>query len=407
MKVLHFLIGVQLKDGGVARAVLDNCRVLAEQGHHVVLATKDDTDVPGDWPRAAGFDDAQGRPVVVRLRERGPATAVGRIRTQLGHGDLATMESLIRDADVLHVHGPWEPDNTRLARMARSARTPYVLTPHGMLDDWSMGQRSLKKRIAMKAYASQTLREASIVQCTASAEVDQARKWIGHDRIRIIPYIMDLSPYTALPSRDDARRMIDEPDDGVPLILFLSRIHYKKQPEVLIRALHLLAQQGVACRVNFAGTGDERYVQELKQAVQALGLSDRVRWMGMVTGDKKIATYRAAAVFALPTSQENFGLVYPEALACGTPVIATKGVDIWPELEKSGGATIADATPSAFADAIGQMITDRARAQAMGEAGRAWVHEALDGNRTAREFERLYEQAIDAGRTQSSPRPGT
>lgn len=392
MKILHFLEGVRLKDGGVARAVLDNCAVLAERGHQVILATKDDLDVPADWPRAQEFA-ANALPVVVLLREPGPSSGIARLRTRIGPGDFQHLQNLTAQADVLHVHGPWEPDNTRLARAAKACGTPYILTPHGMLDDWSMSQRATKKRIALAIYARRTLRDAAYVQCTASGEVEQARKWIGHDRMQIIPCTMDLSPYNDLPARDDARRMIDEPEDAVPLVLFLSRLHYKKQPEVLLRALALLLQRGISCRVNFAGTGDEAYIDSLKALAKQLGVEPHVRWMGMVTGERKLAAYRAARVFALPTSQENFGLVYPEALACATPAIATKGVDIWPELESSGGAVIAPATPEAFADAIAGFIADPPRAEQMGQAGRAWVLDALDGRRTADRFVALYEQA--------------
>ncbi len=398
MKILHFLEGVRLKDGGVARAVLDNCAVIAERGHQVILATKDDTDVPEQWKRSSDFDNNSAFPVIVVLRDPGPTSWIGRLRTRLSSADMARMQKLLNKADVLHVHGPWEPDNTRLARAAHRSGTPYIVTPHGMLDDWCMSQRGLKKRLALKVYASRTLAEAALVQCTASGEVEQARKWIGHDRIQIIPCVMVLSPYQTLPPRTEVRRLIDEPEDGIPLVLYLSRIHYKKQPEVLLRAIALLATRGQSCRLNIAGTGEASYLDSLKRLANTLGIQNQVRWMGMVTGEKKIAAYCAATVYALPTSQENFGLVYPESLACGTPVIATKGVDIWPELESSGGAIIAPATPEAFADAIGSLLRDPDRALTMGESGRQWVFQALDGRNTADRIIDLYEQASSSAR---------
>ena len=54
-------------------------------------------------------------------------------------------------------------------------------------------------------------------------------------------------------------------------------------------------------------------------------LRDRVIFLGLIKGQQKISLYQAADVFVLPTRHENFGLVLAEAMACGTPVVTTRG----------------------------------------------------------------------------------
>ena len=107
----------------------------------------------------------------------------------------------------------------------------------------------------------------------------------------------------------------------------------------------------------------------------------------------KTSLYELADVFSGPTSQENFGFVFPEALACGTPVITTAGVDIHPELTASGGAVITERTAAAFADATQELLEDPGRRATMGEAGRAWVFKDLDPQAVAARYERLYDAA--------------
>jgi glycosyltransferase involved in cell wall biosynthesis len=115
-----------------------------------------------------------------------------------------------------------------------------------------------------------------------------------------------------------------------------------------------------------------------------------VRFLGFVSGVEKVSLYQAADVLVLPTSQENWGFVLVESLACGTPVVTTKGVDIWPELQSSGGALIVPAEARAMAEAVGGLLSDPARRRAMGEIGRRWVFETLGADRVARGYEAMY-----------------
>jgi glycosyltransferase involved in cell wall biosynthesis len=94
-------------------------------------------------------------------------------------------------------------------------------------------------------------------------------------------------------------------------------------------------------------------------------------------------------LFVLPTSQENFGLVLPESLACETPVITTRGVDIFEELTEAG-AIIVEPSPESIADAIRIALTDTEGLKELGQRGRAWVFQTLDPELIAAQYEALY-----------------
>jgi glycosyltransferase involved in cell wall biosynthesis len=107
-------------------------------------------------------------------------------------------------------------------------------------------------------------------------------------------------------------------------------------------------------------------------------LGPRAHFVGMVKGAPKIALYRRAALLALPTSQENFGLVFAEALACETPVLLTPGVDIHRELVDAGAAALIERDPVTVAEAVDGLLLDCDRRRTMGAAGRRWVYSTLD-----------------------------
>ena len=115
----------------------------------------------------------------------------------------------------------------------------------------------------------------------------------------------------------------------------------------------------------------------------------------MVVGELKLSLYAMADVFALPTQQENFGLVFAEAMLCETPIIGTKGTDIWRELEV-GGAIIADRTPSAFANAIEKIVSDPELAKTIGGKGRKRMQAWLDTDVVGKQCEKMYRDAISA-----------
>ena len=212
------------------------------------------------------------------------------------------------------------PHNTQLAAAARRIGLPYVVSVHGMLDDWCMTQRGLRKRVYMTLFERKTLESAAAVHCTAQAELEQARKWFSRGRGVVIPLVVDLEPFRELPGPELAREHIPELGGGRPVALYLSRLHPKKGLEKLLlgMGLHRPPHPDYIDYVTvIAGSGDDAYRAMLAKNVGKLDLEDRVVFPGFVTGDEKVSLYQAADVFVLPTSQENFGFVLFEALAAG------------------------------------------------------------------------------------------
>jgi glycosyltransferase involved in cell wall biosynthesis len=166
-------------------------------------------------------------------------------------------------------------------------------------------------------------------------------------------------------------------------------VHPKKGVERLLGAAGALRRRGIDCDVIVAGPGENDYLARLSELAASEGLRDRVQFAGMVRGAEKLAVYQSADLFVLPTSQENFGLVLLEALACGTPVVTTKGVDIWKELE-GAGASIVEALPERLAEAIEALLKDRAALQALGRRGRRWVFDRYEPRKLASEYEAFY-----------------
>jgi glycosyltransferase involved in cell wall biosynthesis len=392
LSCVHFIREIRAEQGGVVQAVVDLCDAVAAAGHDVTVLTCDAADAPRQW-----LDHQPGTPQTALV---GRSAFRTRLLSRCG---LRKCREVIRQADLVHLHTPWEPSHLQLAHLLHAKPTPYIVTIHGMLDDWCMAQKSIKKRAFLAMGGKRFLESASCVHFTAAAERAQALRWIpaAADRAAVVPLVVDLSAFTqALPSAAD-HAPVPESRPAPIKILFLSRLHPKKGVELLLSAAAQLRCEGLAFRLQIAGPGEPGYRAGLEQQARAERIDDCTEWLGMVRGPAKLALYASADVFVLPTFQENFGLVLAEAMAAATPVVTTRGTDIWQELQEAG-ALIADRSPEALATAIRQVLADPVAAKRRGAQGREYVHRWLGKDRVVEQYEALY-RAVAQGHTIEMP----
>jgi glycosyltransferase involved in cell wall biosynthesis len=181
--------------------------------------------------------------------------------------------------------------------------------------------------------------------------------------------------------------------DSTHVALCVARFHPQKDHPTLFRAVDRLRNEGRDVLLLLAG-GDPFYGfrKDLEQRVEALKLSDHVRFLGI--RDDVADLLAACDVFALPSLYEGLGLVYLEAMAAGRPVLATRSTAI-PEVVEHGvtGELIEIGDDGALAAAWGRLAGDPARGRAMGEAGRRRVAQLFTLPRMIDEILTVYRAA--------------
>ncbi len=383
MKVVHSLSFLDFSHGGPVRAIIDLSQALVtHHGYDVSVMTRDDKDAPDQWAQPAA------NPTAIVLPQ---PTRPGSYYDKQGK---EAIRNAIKGADAVHIHGIWVPHQTQVARAAYELGIPYLISCRGMLDDWCMEQRKPKKLIYLKfARGSWMLNNAAMIHCTAEGELAQSKKWFPKSPARVIPNLLDLAPFAEMPGKEIARNKFPMFETGDPVLLYLSRIHYKKGIEHLIEAIKILKDTQSPHRLLIAGDGDKAYENKLKSLTKELGLEEYVSFLGLVVGEEKISLYGAADLFVLPTSQENFGFVLYESLAAGTPLITTKGVDTWPELEEKAGATICAQDARVLADQISSLTADPQALERIGQQGRAWIFDEMSPKKVVARFHSMYQEA--------------
>lgn len=224
------------------------------------------------------------------------------------------------------------------------------------------------------------------------------------EKISIIPPGVDLNRFKPMNQRE-AREYLGVPADD-SMILFVGRIQPLKGIDILMRALALVQKREPALTKNICVSiigGDPNPDSEIEQAEferlevlrAELGMSDLVTFLGAKDQDTLVYYYSAAEIVVMPSHYESFGLVALEAMACGTPVIASDVGGLSFSIEDGyNGYRVPDRDPQALADKIILLLKHRVLRDQLGEQARAWV-ERYSWVNIAEEIQEVFEQTLE------------
>ncbi len=240
-------------------------------------------------------------------------------------------------------HGLWQWPGTRAEAIHRSYGNPYLIYPHGMLDPWFRRAhpfKHLKKQLYWWWRQERILRNAKAVCFTTEEERRLARSsfrpyrcqeavtGIGASEAPVDKKGQLEAFYRRFPNLREKQKL-----------LYLGRFHSKKGVDLLIDSWRRLGQ-GNDTALILAGPleCDSAQIRALRRLAQG---DETIHWTGMLEGELKWGALRAADALVLPSHQENYGMVVAEACSVGLPVLLTRKVNLWREIEE-GGAGFAE-----------------------------------------------------------------
>ncbi len=278
-------------------------------------------------------------------------------------GDLAYLSACRLPAtraggyDIVHAHQAL-PDGALAQRLAADLAVPYVVTVHG-----ADVYQHLRRGGAVERRAREVLGGAGAVMANSSVVAGLLRDVVAADRLTVV-----LNGTTGL---DEHVEPAADFLPGEPLVLTVGQLIERKGTADLIDALGRLRSAGR--RVHLAVVGEGPLRQALEARAAAEGVADTVHWVGRLEHSRVLAMMARAQLFALPSWDEAFGLVYTEAMAQGTPVLAVQGggPQDFVESGESGGWLVPAHDPGAIAEVMAQVLDDPGRAAVIGAAGRA------------------------------------
>ena len=373
----YYLPSIEL--GGTVTAIADLVAALRLEGAEVDVVS---TDARGQHslPKPTAGDHAVAGARVTYFPASGPS------RFYFSPRMVPHLARHVRNYDIVHLHGLWMFPIAAAARMARIAGVPYVVTLHGSLDPWALGQKAWKKQAYLRLVERSTLRHAAFIHYTASPERDSVPVDIRNLSSVTVPNCVDAAPFLDIGDPAVRRRSKD--------VLILGRIHLMKGFDVLIPAFAASLRRDPTLRLVVAGPDDDGYEARVRNLVNTHEILEAVDFVGTVNAEQRRQLFERAALLVCPSYRENFGMSVAEAMAAGLPVIVSDRVNINDDIESAGAGLVVERKVSTLADAIGRLMADADERMRMGMAGRRLVQESYSPRAVGRAMIDAYQQAV-------------
>lgn len=306
MKILHTISGLNISSGGPTSCTYNLIKGLRDEGIEADILTlmpRDDSDkiIADDSFIKALPNDAR-TPLVYSSNFR------RYLSSHIGY-------------DLYHANGLWTCPTHFTAEIAKKQNKPCVIAPHGMLYPQALQVSAWKKKIVSTVFQRKDLETASCLQATCMAELEHIRAFGLNNPVAVIPNGLVI---------DDSLE-IRKTSNSVRRFAFVGRLNRIKNVDLLLSAWSKLGDKTRNCELLIIGDGDTAYKKELEEFATANKLNN-VRFLGFIMGKNLQKLVHSIDFQILPSKSENFGMVVPEALIQGVPVIASKGTP-WSDLE--------------------------------------------------------------------------
>lgn len=377
MKILQTISGLTARSGGPSTCTRDLMVGLREVGTDVQLLTVRPSNRElhnlgdgSDWLKEVDYD------------YRTPFMISQNVQRFLRDNDY----------DLYHCNALWMGVNHDTCRIAREKGKPYIISPHGMLYPTALKVHAWKKWILLNLWYNKDIHNACCLHTTCRQEMEHCRTFGYKGPIAVIPNAV------VFPKDVDVKKRSDMSEQGKRVIGFLGRLHPIKKVEQILYALSLLRKKDITLAqkvcLQIMGKYDDNYEQWLKDEVKRLELEDCVEFVGFVSGKEKYERLSKLSALMVPSAQENFGMIVPEALICGTPVYASLGTP-WGELNEYNAGWWLDNEAETIAGVIKEILSlSNDELHRMGCNGRKLMEEKYEQHKVAEMMKRLYEWIV-------------
>jgi glycosyltransferase involved in cell wall biosynthesis len=298
----------------------------------------------------------------------------------------------IDKSDVVHVQSIFGTLTAISLVYAKLFKKPVVLSPRGSLGGWCIDNGSKFKQMWLN-YLLKPLVKNIAWHATAQQEKDEILSIFLDAEVSIIPNGIEydkFQKFNIMSNKEYLKKYTKQELSAEKIIISMGRLQKKKGFDILIDSFSKVIQTQPKSMLLIAGD-DEGELEALEKRVPKLNLENKVFFIGAISGQDKIDFLANADLFVLPSHNENFGNVYIESLATGTPIVASKNTP-WEEVEENDCGKWVNNTVEETSRAILTMLSKN---QDEMQVNAKMLAKKYDWKTIAKEFKKLYENILE------------
>jgi glycosyltransferase involved in cell wall biosynthesis len=385
MRILLVIPSLARRDGGPAKATIEECRYLLRRGEDAEIYT---TNVDGN----DCLDVPVAQPTLVRGVRVTYFPVNGGHYYKFSTAMVAALKANVPHYDLIHINSLYQFPSTAAAHYCRKYGIPYILRPHGTLAPVMYRRHKLRKRFYELLIEKCNLTNATAVHFTTDEEMELACSHGLSFRGVVVPLGIEL--HEDAWSGEDADLLWPELV-GKRVVLFLGRMNFVKGLDLLASAFGQVCRHRGDAHLLLAGPDTAGYASKVRGWIENEGALEAATFAGEVLGSRKTAILRRADIFVLSSYSENFGIAVVEAMAAGLPVVISNKVNIWREVDEAGAGLVVNPDAHEVAGAILKLLEDPALAKQMGERGRRLVQDRFTWDVAGEKLLMLCRQIVD------------
>lgn len=317
------------------------------------------------------------------------------------YGDLPMILTQ-QSPDLVHTHGLWLRSSAQSHCWCKSSRTPYVISPHGMLDSWAVKNSSWKKKLAGLWFEYAHLNGAACLHALCDSEADSIRQFGQKNPVCVIPNGIEL------PIIEGSQAQPPWLSSERKALLFMGRLHPKKGIPLLLEAWASLKKRNPSVSDEWflavAGWSEMGHREELELKVNSLGISEDVEFLGGLHKDSKEAALSNASGFVLPSYSEGLPMSILEAWSYRLPVLMTDECHL-PDGFSAGAAIRLETNVSSIEEGLSDFFEMNPIDQlAMGNQGFQLVEQQFTWDQVATKMLGVYDWLLGGGDAPESVR---
>ena len=294
----------------------------------------------------------------------------------------------IKISDITHIQSIFGIPTIISLFYARLFKKPIILSPRGSLGNWCIDNGNKLKNIWLN-YLLKPLVKDIMWHATAQQEKYEILSIYPDAKVSIIPNGIEYDIFqksNILNKKEYLKKYTNKDIEADKILISMGRIQKKKGFDILIDSFKNILDVYPDAKLLIAGD-DEGAQETLQTQIQELRLVHKVYFIGSISGQDKIDFLANADLFVLPSHNENFGNVYVESLASGTPIVASTGTP-WSEVIKyECGDWITNSVEETSKSILKMLERDREVMQKNSKE----LAKKYDWKYIASEFKKLYE----------------